>query len=126
MSLIRRLALVLTVIIASPAAATSVAAVYVPAQAVQSAIRVQSQDIPEVVLLLARRAARAERRGDIATANELYRAIRALGYVVRRSEVLRGGGSNSDDRPNRDQRSGGDRDDDNDDDDDDDGDDDDD
>lgn len=45
---------------------------------------VQQDEIPDVVMMLARRAVRAERRGDIETANELYEIIRELGYRVQR------------------------------------------
>jgi hypothetical protein len=86
-------------------------------------IRVQ-QEIPDVVRLLAQRARRAERRGDMATAAALYDAIRELGYVVRRRESTRpNSGARDDDGGNggignrAGDRGGGGRDDDDDDDD---------
>lgn len=47
----------------------------------------QQQDIPDVVRLLAQRAVRAERRGDMDTANALYEIIRDMGFVVRRPSM---------------------------------------
>lgn len=43
---------------------------------------IQQQELPQIVQLLVERAQRAERRGDTATAAELYDAIRDLGFVV--------------------------------------------
>jgi len=47
-------------------------------------VHVQQSDVPDVVRLLAQRAVRAERRGDMVTANALYAVIREMGYSVRR------------------------------------------
>lgn len=79
MTLAWRTALLLAAALAGPAGATAV-----PPPASPPVVRVQAQDIPAVVRLLAQRAARAERRGDMATAEALYEAIRELGYVVQR------------------------------------------
>lgn len=61
-------------------------------------VRVQAGGAPDVVRLLVQRARRAERRGDMATAEALYEVIRELGYVVRRRPAAqpgsRSGGGN--------------------------------
>ncbi len=118
MALTRYIIFVLKMLLAAPAVAMSVAPVSVSAPTPGGLVRTQNDDIPDVVRLLAQRAARAERRGDTATARELYKAIRDLGYVVRPSESSRRGIRDDDKRPNRSTRSDRDRDDDDDDDDD--------
>ena len=67
-------------------------------------IEVQQGNIPDVVQLLAQRAVRAERRGDMDTANELYGIIRDMGYVVRRPEPGGEGRGNSNGRASSSER----------------------
>lgn len=68
-----------------------------------SVIYIQQQELPEIVQLLLDRAQRAERRGDMATAAELYDAIRDLGYVVlnRPGSGTSGRQNEDSDRPRR-------------------------
>lgn len=89
---------------------------------VPAPMQVQVTDVPDVVRLLVQRARRAERRGDMATADALYEAIRDLGYIVRRPAPEtrdRRDGSRDDDGGGTDRGRGGsdDRDDEDDDDD---------
>lgn len=74
---------------------------------------VQQQELPEIVQLLVDRAQRAERRGDTATAAELYDAIRDLGYVVvnRPRSGSNAGQGEAPERPRRWWQGGGDNDD---------------
>lgn len=74
-------------------------------------VQAQATDVPDVVRLLVQRARRAERRGDMATAEALYDAIRELGYIVRRPAPRTGGrhgGSRDEDGGGNDRGRGGD------------------
>lgn len=87
MKIARFVALTLALTLFAPglaAAASGVRGVGVVPQLSNPILQVQQQDIPDVVRLLVQRARRAERRGDFATADELYALLLDMGYLVAR------------------------------------------
>lgn len=81
----RVVALALAIAAVSPrdGGAAQVSRPAAPVPPVPPVVWVQQQDIPDVVRLLAQRAVRAERRGDMETANELFAIIRDMGFAMR-------------------------------------------
>lgn len=107
MSAMRTIALFLALCLAASSAVALPSPAGRPEGTGPSVTLVQQRDLPDIVVLLAQRARRAERRGDLATARELYDAIRDLGYVVQRRPVPSGNQGGDENRPDDARRGGG-------------------